>query len=99
MSKTTFSNKCLILGTLWNEYREEAKENEIWNSFFVWADIGLPLAHFAAEGMATIKSDAKHYVEDTWTEFCNVLDIEQEASYQTLWDCFDASPFDTKEDS
>ena len=99
MSKTTFSNKCLILGTLWSEYREEAKDNKIWNDFFTWADIGLPLAYMAAEGIATVKSDAKTFVEAAWVDFCEILDIEQEASYQTLWDCFDASPFDTKEDS
>ena len=66
MSKTTFSDKCAILGMLWTFYKET--DDEGWQDFFRWADVGLPLAYMSWQGLATIKSDGKQYVESTWVQ-------------------------------
>jgi hypothetical protein len=90
MSKTTFSNKCEILGSLWVWYKDS--DNEAWQDFFTWADIGLPLAYAQWQGMATIKDDGKNTVEDTWKVFCEMIDISPDSKYTDLSSAFAASP-------
>lgn len=43
MSKTTFSSKCEILGSLWTFYKDT--DDKTWSEFFERADVGLPLAY------------------------------------------------------
>jgi hypothetical protein len=96
-SKTVFSKQCEILGSLWLDYREEAKGNQVWGDFFAWADISLPLAYVAWQGIATIKSDSKSYVSEAWEVFCEMISIDANAKYENLGECFDASPNDDLE--
>ena len=98
MSKTAFSTKCEILGFLWENYREESKSNETWDTFFRWADIGLPLSYIVSEKLGTITKDGKEYVEKTWEEFCSIVAIDSESSYKDLNECFQASPYLNYED-
>lgn len=90
MSKTTFSDKCQILGSLWTFYKET--DNESWKEFFAWADLGCPLAYFSWQGLATLKPEAKSLVENTWGVFCDMIDIDPEGSYADLTAAFAASP-------
>jgi hypothetical protein len=90
MSKTTFSNKCEILGSLWSFYKDT--DNEAWQEFFEWADLGLPLAYFVWQDLATPKADGKAAIEDVWRVFCEMIDIDSEGKYETLKDAFAASP-------
>lgn len=100
MSKTPFSNKCDILGALWLNYREDAKENEAWDNFFRFNDIGLPLAYILSEGIvvpAPIQngleiSDAEDIIEETWHIFCEYIDIDPEEEYFDIADAWEASP-------
>jgi len=39
MSRTSFSDKCNILGEFWLHYREDAEQNESWGDFFSYSDI------------------------------------------------------------
>ena len=90
MSKTNFSSKCEILGSLWTFYKDT--DNDSWREFFEWADLGCPIAYFVWQGMVTIKTDTKPLVEDTWNVFCEMIDIDPEGSYDSLKAAFDASP-------
>jgi len=99
-SKTPFSNKCLILGTLWLNYREEAAQNEAWSDFFSYNDIGLPLAYMIAEGFVTPNDDStgEEIIEETWTLFCEYIDIDPEGEYKDIAEAFGASPNPPLED-
>ncbi len=90
MSKTTFSNKCEILGSLWFWHKET--DNEVWAEFFQFGDIGLPLAYFVKEGYATAtKEDGHRTIEECWNIFCEMIDIDPELRYTSLEDAFSAS--------
>lgn len=94
MSKTTFSTKCDILGSLWLYYREDIKGNEAWEEFFAYNDIALPLSYMVKEEYATINedSDAVGYINETWETFCAYLDIDVDGEYKDIVEAFDASP-------
>lgn len=89
MSKTNFSTKCEVLGSLWTWYNDT--DNETWREFFDWADIGLPLAYMVWQDLATAKPEAKKIIEETWDVFCEMIEIDANGEYSTLADAFAAS--------
>lgn len=88
-TKTAFSTKCEILGTLWTFYKDT--DNQTWKEFFAWADLGLPLSYQVWQGLATAKTEGKKVVEETWKVFCEMIEIDPEGNYESLSDAFDAS--------
>ncbi len=92
MSKTTFSSKCEILGSLWLWHKDT--DNETWAEFFTWSDVGLPIAYFTWRGYISAKEEGKKTVEETWRVFCEMIEIDPEAKYLDLNDAFDKSPND-----
>jgi hypothetical protein len=93
MSKTTFSDKCRILGDFWLDYREDASKDENWAKFFEYADMGLPLAFLIDRGYADNATDiGTEVIDETWNVFCEMCDVDADAAYITVADVFDASP-------
>lgn len=92
MSKTLFSSKCQVLGELWLYYREDAANNENWREFFQWADIGLPMAYMAWQGVVTIKAEGEEYVNNAYDVFCEMISIDPSVEYPSLGHAFGASP-------
>ena len=90
MDNTPFSKKCDILGSLHILYGDT--DNAGWKDFFAWSDLGLPMAWMASSSLITIKAEGKQYVNDAWNMFCTVIDIDANAKYDSLFDCFAASP-------
>lgn len=78
---TDFYNKCVILGELYNNY----KDDSTFKDFIEFNDLGLPLAYFNAEGLCVPSSDGVRYVEETWELFLAGLEIEDEG-FETLED-------------
>ena len=74
MLTTTFENKALILGQLWINYKAEDE----WIDFFVYNDLGLPLAFAFSEGVINHTPVLEQYVNETWALFLEGLDIEDE---------------------
>lgn len=72
MPKTTFENKALILGQLWINYKAE----EEWIDFFIYNDLGLPLAFAFAEGIINHTPTLEQYINETWDLFLEGLDTE-----------------------
>lgn len=93
MSKTPFSDKCYILATLWLHYREDAKKNEAWNSFFTYNDVALPMSYVLSEEIVMPSEDgeAERLIDETWGIFCDYIEIDPNGKYETLQDTFDAS--------
>ena len=95
MSKTTFSKKCEILGNLYLWHKDT--DDEVWAEFFVWGDIGLPLAYFVMRDYANPKDDGKATIEEVWTVFCEMIGIDPDLRYTSLEDAFSASTNDPLE--
>lgn len=74
MLKTTFENKALILGQLWINYKSEDE----WIDFFVYNDLGLPLAFAFAEGIINHTPTLEQYINETWDLFIEGLGAEDE---------------------
>jgi hypothetical protein len=93
MSKTTFSDKADILGELWLNYRQDIKGNDAWEEFFEWADVALPLSFMLSKGYADMPTDdGVEMIEQAWDVFCEMIEIDAQAEYANLGECFEKSP-------
>jgi hypothetical protein len=94
MSKTLFSDKCVILAELWLNFRDDAAKDEAWSNFFSYNDVSLPLSYMISDDLAYINtdSDAEELIEETWKMFCEYVNVDPEEEYITIEDVFLASP-------
>jgi hypothetical protein len=90
VDKTAFSKKCEILGMLWTFYKDS--DDEGWQEFFRWADVGLPLAYLVWSDLATASKEGKTFVNDTWIQFCKMIDIDPSGRYDNIKQTFETSP-------
>ena len=97
MSKTAFSKKCEILGSMWLFYRDNEDNDQVFKDFFRWADIGMPLAYMVWENMARPTADGKKNVEAAWNMLCEILQCDAYASYTSLDDMFDSPTLEEEE--
>ena len=89
MSKTPFSKKCEILGTLWSGYKDKNDLDNSWLSFFRDNDLGCPTSFMLWQGIITAKPEAKEFVEQTWFAFCVAIGIDPTDKYTSLKHTFD----------
>lgn len=69
---TPYSDKCSILGELWISYRDE----EQFEDFISYNDIGMPLAYMIAEGIVDSNNLAEQFILETWDLLLEALDID-----------------------
>jgi hypothetical protein len=79
MPTTTFEKKALILGQLWINYKSEDE----WIDFFVYNDLGLPLAFAFAEGIINHTPTLEQYINETWHLFIKGLNVD-DTGYDTI---------------
>ena len=79
-----FFRKCEILGSLWINYRQD----EQFQDFIEYNDIGLPLAYAFAEEIAKPTEIAHKYIEETYALLLEALDISDE-EYESLEEMLD----------
>ncbi len=72
MPATTFENKALILGQLWLNY----KDDEELSDFFVYNDLGLPLAFAYAEGIINHTPTLEKYINESFDLLILGLEVE-----------------------
>lgn len=72
MPTTTFTDKAVILAQLWIDYKAEDE----WVDFFVYNDLGLPLAFAFTEGIINHTPTLEQYINETWDLFLEGLDVE-----------------------
>jgi pyridoxal biosynthesis lyase PdxS len=76
---TEISNQIAILADLYANY----KDDKGFRDFVEFNDLGLPLAYFANEGLATPSEDALRYISETFELFVGSLGIE-DTGFTTL---------------
>ena len=79
---TSYLNKCAILGQLWMDYREE---NDF-EDFVQYNDLGLPLAYFISEDIVKSTPRAEIYINETFDLFILALEADPDEEYESLED-------------
>lgn len=79
-----YSKKCLILADFWLNYKEE----EEFEDFVAYNDIGLPLAFMIAEDIVLSTIVAEVYVNEAWELLCRALNVDSKQNYDSLEDMF-----------
>lgn len=79
-----FSDKCNILAELWMNYRQD----EDFEDFISYNDMGLPLAYFIHTELVTPSEEAGKYIEETYNLFIAALGIEEDNNLTTLNELF-----------
>lgn len=77
---TTLENKAFILSTLWMEYRDD----ENFEDFFEYNDLGLPLAYALSGGMIEVKEPAIAFIDEAFSLLLKGLGVEQDTGFTDL---------------
>ena len=81
---TEFTNKVKILAELWIDYRDD----EQFEDFCEYNDLGLPLAYLTDNGLATSTELGNKYIQETFDLFLAALEIEEDTGFESLDDVF-----------
>ena len=84
---TDFTKVCEILGVLYANY----KEDEEFQDFIEFNDLGLPLAYFASEKLCEVSDDGARYIMETWLLFLKGLGLEDTGLWDNLEDVFESA--------
>ena len=79
-----YSKKCLILADFWLNYKDE----EEFNDFVEYNDIGLPLAFMITENIVESTQVGEIYVNEAWELLCRALNVDSKQDYDSLEDMF-----------
>lgn len=83
-NSTNFSNKCIILGDLWLNYRSD----EEFEDFVEYNDLGLPLAYLLAENIVSHTDKAENFINETWDLLLGALGID-DTGFESLDEMLD----------
>ena len=84
---TTFEMMCEILAEFWSEYRDDDNLKE----FTAYNDLGLPLAYFINESIVVSTPASEAYINETFNFLVAALGIDDQVSYESLDEMFDAA--------
>ena len=76
---TPFSKRCEILSELWMNHRDD----EAFEEFIEYNDLGLPMAHLIAESLVEATRQGEIYIDETFDLLLNVLNIDDD-DYDSL---------------
>jgi hypothetical protein len=79
-----YSKKCLILADFWLNYKDE----EDFEDFVAYNDIGLPLAFMITEDIVLSTTTAEVYVNEAWELLCSAMNVDSKQDYDSLEDMF-----------
>lgn len=72
---TDFVTQCVILGELYENYKEEKD----FKAFIEYNDLGLPLAYLTAQGLVIeVSDDGRRYIADTFEMFIKSIKLTED---------------------
>ena len=72
---TDFATQCVILGELYENYKEEKD----FKAFIEYNDLGLPLAYLTAQGLVVeVSDDGRRYIADTFEMFIKSINLAED---------------------
>ena len=82
-------NKCRILSDLWIHYKDEEKEEDFIEDYdlhelIIYADLGLPLAHFVRLELVTLNKESTKLIDEAYTLLIELLDLDLDEDFETL---------------
>lgn len=86
MTPTTFENKCSILAELWMNYRNDQN----FEDFISYNDLGLPLAYAIANKMAKVTETGSRFIVETFELLLASLEVV-DVGFDTLNDIFESA--------
>ena len=69
---TPIEKQTEILSQLWMDYRDE----EYFKDFFVYADLGFPLAYLLTQNVVTRNPETDKFIGDTWEMLLGLVALE-----------------------
>lgn len=87
---TDLEIECQVLSGLWMDYRDV----EAFEEFIEYNDIGLPLAHYVADGLirkSALEAAAITYIADTYTLLFQMLGLPLSHEYESIDDLLAAA--------
>ena len=69
---TPIEKQTEILAELWMNYRDE----EYFKDFFVYADLGFPLAYLLTQNVVTRNDETDKFIGDTWEMLLGLVALE-----------------------
>ena len=76
---TDLMNVCDILSSLYSEYQEDERFEE----FIAFNDIGLPLAYMVSNELCELTEEGTRYINETWKLFLEKLEVS-DVGYEDL---------------
>ena len=80
-NKTSFEDKCDILGDIWMTYRTQTE----FADYLAYNDVGLPLAWATSEAIAQPTDSGRSIIEESFAMFLEILGLE-DTGFDTLDD-------------
>jgi hypothetical protein len=77
-----FDKRLTILSDVYLHYREDDEFKE----FADYNDLGLPLAHVCATGLAQIKPEGVIYIEETYDLLIDAMGLDPDVVYDSIED-------------
>lgn len=64
-------------------------ERDFFSDFLIYNDMGLPLAQAVVYGLANPTLEGNALIYETWTNMCELLDIDPNNDYEDFDDCLE----------
>ena len=84
---TPFTKRLIILSDLYVHYRD----GEAFKEFAEYNDLGLPLAHVCAVGLAEFKPDGENYIWDTYILLAKALGLDPDEEFENIEEMIDCA--------
>jgi hypothetical protein len=80
--ETSLDEKAQIIVEFVQDFRESGE----YEDYFNYNDLGIPLAIALAQDMADLTESGLQIFEETWRHLCELFDMDETASYESIED-------------
>jgi len=90
--------RCEIIEQFVREYAgsNESIRDEEYITFMAYNDLGVPLSQALTHNLINLTESGKIIVNETWTNFCDMIGIQVNGEYDSIYEIFDE--FDSSEE-
>lgn len=80
--------KCSIIEEFLRNFSfmPETYNNQNFINFKIYNDLGIPLAQSYEYGLIKLEPEGIKIIDETWINFCSMLDIDPEEDYESIHD-------------
>lgn len=71
------------------QFTEKYFNDEDYNDFFIYNDLGVPIALALTNDMVSLKAEGEKLINETWIELCNLFNANPDYEYEDLEGLFE----------